>query len=102
MNYVPYQKCPVCNGQGMLNTPTDYIPYKPCTTCNGFKIIPLCPVAEIPKPVESEIDKKLKALDKSFTSLLESATIPLRISNLFKDFLLKYGELKSELCDTKK
>ena len=53
VQYVPYQKCPKCNGQGSVSIPphvagdvgqwtssaTQYV----CDVCNGAKIIPMCP-----------------------------------------------------------
>lgn len=39
---VPYQKCPLCNGLGMINViPDDNSVRKQCSVCEGEKIIPM-------------------------------------------------------------
>lgn len=34
-----YQKCPICNGTGVIPTPNITSCFKTCDTCNGKKII---------------------------------------------------------------
>lgn len=57
-DYVPYQLCPKCNGQGTVSKPS-YVPgdvYQwsssavthQCDVCNGAKIIPMCLINETP------------------------------------------------------
>ena len=45
VNYVPYQKCPVCDGTGIIirtvfNHTATYT-QNTCDVCNGTKIIPM-------------------------------------------------------------
>jgi len=43
--YIPYQLCPKCNGEGQCdNIGTSSSMYRVCPVCNGSKIIPMCKI----------------------------------------------------------
>jgi hypothetical protein len=47
---IPYQICPICNGQGRVVADgfTSSV-YQVCDVCNGMKIIPMQPLQQPPK-----------------------------------------------------
>ena len=38
--FIPYQRCPICNGAGVLYSRSTMDPYTTCLTCGGAGIIP--------------------------------------------------------------
>jgi hypothetical protein len=45
MNYVPFQKCPICEGLGYyMGIVDDCYRQIECPTCEGERIIPMCPI----------------------------------------------------------
>lgn len=38
---VPYQRCPICEGAGLIMGPISTALSSPCPTCNGARIIPM-------------------------------------------------------------
>lgn len=41
VEYIPYQKCPICEGTGIIITITTIYTKNTCDVCNGTKIIPM-------------------------------------------------------------
>ena len=58
LNYVPYQLCPKCQGEGEVpncEPGCTYINKKPCDVCNGAKIIPMAVVSKYTIEFPTEI-----------------------------------------------
>lgn len=59
MKYIPYQKCPKCDAQGVVNvfsySTTGTISMNACDVCHGQKIIPMY---EKELNIQSTIDSK--------------------------------------------
>ncbi len=55
ISFVPYQRCPICDGKGVINinTPTS-LSTMICTVCKGKQIIPMCSIDSLNMMLDSE------------------------------------------------
>lgn len=72
-----YQKCPICEGRGMISPPTGTSTLAVCTVCNGAKIInELTGLPPSLKDVNNGIDKDeilntlYKEKEENFTDVM--------------------------------